>query len=183
MLPIISTQAIENTKRNVAVRINKHFATGIYLMLGAGSFLLSLIIIKRLRKTTIMKDIDYSDFDSPDIPGSGKCMNKELIAMLVELEKKSGYPLFDNINSGARSEAHNKLTGGVKNSAHKIPVCRAVDIGIPNHTIRDRLVKEAVKIGFKRIGIANTFIHLDNDPSKPQNVAWGYPKAPYNPFT
>ena len=44
---------------------------------------------------------------------------------------------------------------------------------------------KATKAGFKRIGIATTFVHLDNYLSKPLYVAWGYPKgtkAPYDPF-
>jgi hypothetical protein len=40
-------------------------------------------------------------------------------------------------------------------------------------------------VGFKRIGVGRTFVHLDVDASKSQNVAWGYPKgakAAVNPF-
>ena len=56
---------------------------------------------------------------------------------------------------------------------------------MPNKTVRDEVVRAAVKVGFKRIGIGRSFIHLDNDPSLPQPVAWGYPvgsKPPYNPY-
>lgn len=125
---------------------------------------------------------DTKPFDSPDIPGSGKCMNTDFLRMLQDLERVSGYPVFDNINSGARSPAHNHKVGGVSNSAHKMPTCRAADIHVPNIDVRDYLVEKAVKVGFRRIGIARTFIHLDNDPSKAQDVAWGYPNLPYNPF-
>lgn len=129
--------------------------------------------------------VDLSKFDSPDLPGSGKCMNPDFIKMLVKLEKESGYPIFEWINRGARSPAHNSKVGGVSSSAHKMPTCRAADIKTATPTIQRRLVAAARKVGFKRIGIGRTFIHLDNDPTKPQNVSWGYPsgtKPPFNPF-
>ena len=75
--------------------------------------------------------------------------------------------------------------GGVDNSAHKIPVCKAADIKTPSIAIRNRIIKAAKEVGFTRIGIASTFVHLDNDTSKPQYVAWGYPpgnQPPVNPF-
>jgi hypothetical protein len=31
-----------------------------------------------------------------------------------------------------------------------------------------------MEAGFNRIGIAPTFIHVDNDPSKPEDVIWLY---------
>jgi len=133
--------------------------------------------------------INYAVFDSPDIPGSGKCIDKELVGKLKKLEKLTGYPIFEKINSGARSPKHNKSVGGVSNSAHLMPKCKAVDISTKGRTtketnaIRDKLVFGAKKVGFKRIGIGRTFVHLDNDASKTQYIAWGYPKPPYNPFS
>ena len=32
----------------------------------------------------------------------------------------------------------------------------------------------ALKVGFKRIGVGKTFIHLDDDMTLPQNVIWNY---------
>jgi hypothetical protein len=31
-----------------------------------------------------------------------------------------------------------------------------------------------MEAGFNRIGISSTFIHVDNDPSKPEDVIWLY---------
>lgn len=129
--------------------------------------------------------VNLSVFDSPDVLGSGQCMDAEFIKMLKRLEKKTGYPVFEWINSGARSPAWNSKVGGVSNSAHLMPTCKAADIKAANTTIRDVLVAAAREVGFKRIGIGNTFVHLDNDASKKQYVAWGYPGGsppPYNPF-
>ena len=130
--------------------------------------------------------VDLSVFDSPDQVGSGQCMDKTFIKMLQEVAKLTGYPIFEWINSGARSPAWNQRVGGVSNSAHLIPNCKAADIKTNDTTIRDHIVAAAREVGFKRIGIGNTFVHLDHDESKKQFVAWGYPVGsppPYNPFT
>lgn len=126
--------------------------------------------------------VDLSVFDSPDQPGSGKCMDPAFIRMLQDLERETGYPVFDHINSGARSPKHNSKVGGVSNSSHKIPTCRAADIHAPSLSLRKQLVFAAKKVGFRRIGIGQRFVHLDNDPKKKQDVAWGYPKGRGAPF-
>ena len=141
----------------------------------------SLAIVVRY----FLNRVDYSVFDSPDLPGSGACINPNLLKKLQQLQRKTGFPVFDWINSGARSPAHNRKVGGVSNSAHLMPQCYAVDIHVPNHQVRQALVKAAKEVGFTRIGVANTFLHLDVDPTKKQFVAWGYPAGsppPINPF-
>ncbi len=138
---------------------------------------------KSTRKSS--RRIDLSAFDSPDIQGSGNCMDRRLLAMLQQLEMRTGYPIFNWINSGARSESHNRKVGGASRSSHKIPTCMAVDIGVPSTDIRNQLVFEARNIGFKRIGVGRTFVHLDTDENKSQFVAWGYPngsRPDINPF-
>lgn len=150
------------------------------LIAGAAVSATMLYLFTRPRgKTAYM---DTRPFDSPDIPGSGRCMNRDLLRMLLELERRTGYPVFQSINSGARSPAHNHKVGGVGNSSHLMPVCRAVDIHVPDTRTRDMLVRAARAVGFRRIGIGRTFIHLDNDPQKKQFVAWGYPKGTPPPY-
>jgi hypothetical protein len=36
------------------------------------------------------------------------------------------------------------------------------------------IVGSLLEAGFNRIGIADTFIHVDNDPTKPEEVMWKY---------
>lgn len=130
-------------------------------------------------------NIDLSDFDSPDLPGSGRCMDPQFLKMLQKVQRQTGLPIFNWINSGARTAAHNTKVGGVAGSAHSIPVCKAADIRFPSIEIRDQIIVGARKAGFKRIGIGSNFVHLDSDETKPQYVAWGYPagtKPPVNPF-
>lgn len=170
---------------------------GTYLYIGLISvFVLTIggiIIYNTTREKTNVKplfrpspkQIDYSIFDSKDSVGSGMCMDNGLIEKLELLEKRTGYPIFRWINSAARTPYWNKIVGGTRNSSHLIPLCMAVDIKALNRGIRDTLVIEAKNVGFKRIGVAKTFVHLDVDPTKTQNIAWGYPAgtAPeINPF-
>ncbi len=140
---------------------------------------------KQQSSQRIARSIDLSTFDSPDIPGSGNCMDRRLLLMLQQLKMRTGYPIFSWINSGARSASHNQKVGGASRSSHKIPTCMAVDIGVPSTDIRNQLVYEARNLGFKRIGVGRTFVHLDTDENKSQYVAWGYPsgsRPDVNPF-
>ncbi len=167
----------------------------IYVGLGTLSILMiGAFVVYRKSKVKSVKNrvvqihqrpINLSVFDSPDIPDSGNCMDRQLIFMLQQLEARTGYPIFQWINSGARSPAHNKKVGGASKSSHLIPTCIAVDIKAPTTYIRNHLVSVARDIGFKRIGVGKTFVHLDTDETKSQYVAWGYPSgtpAEVNPF-
>lgn len=124
---------------------------------------------------------DLSLFDSPDKVGSGKQMNQQFLKMLKKAERFAGFKF--EYNSAFRTKSHNKIVGGVADSSHTKGL--GVDIKVNSINQRDIVVESARKAGFKRIGIANSFVHLDNDLSKPLYVAWGYPKgkdAPYDPF-
>jgi len=173
----------------VAKSSNQH----IYVGLGTLSvILLGAFVVyrkQRVKQKRIQiigqQSIDLAVFDSPDIPGSGNCMDRRLIFMLQQLEARTGYPIFSWINSGARSPSHNRKVGGVSNSSHKMPTCKAVDIKAYSKNIRNHIVQVARDVGFKRIGVGRTFVHLDIDDLKSQYVAWGYPSgtpAEINPF-
>ena len=168
---------------------NQHIYVGIgtlsVLLLGAFVIYRSAKSKKKRQLFSGNPTMDLSVFDSPDIPGSGDCIDRRLLFMLQQLEAHTGYPIFSWINSGARSPSHNRKVGGVSNSSHKIPTCKAVDIKAPSKFIRNHLVVAARDVGFKRIGVGKTFVHLDIDDRKLQYVAWGYPSgtpAEVNPF-
>ena len=117
------------------------------------------------------------EFDSPDAPGSGLLnMQPEFIAQLDLLRDKMGKRM--DINSGFRTKKRNlwlRVARGLKSvdsSAH----CNgwAADIVIPNSNYRMWLIYHALNLGFRRIGLGKRFIHLDADPSKPQDVMWTY---------
>lgn len=117
-----------------------------------------------------MKYFKLEEFDSPDEAGSGKHMHQEILHMLDAVRKKFGKPI--KINSGYRTVARNKKIGGVSRSSHLKGL--AVDISCNNSVDRFKLLNLLLEAGFNRIGIAKTFIHVDIDKTKSQNLIWGY---------
>ena len=116
------------------------------------------------------KYFTYGEFDSPDLKGSGKNVSDELINMLDIVRKKYGKSLV--INSGYRTPEHNKSVGGTSESSHIKGL--AADIACNNSTDRFKLEGVLREVGFKRIGMGSTFIHVDIDKDKSQNVLWTY---------
>ena len=113
----------------------------------------------------------FKEFDSPDLPGSGeKSMNRSFLEKLDKAREKAGIPF--RINSGYRTRAHNKYVGGKPTSSHMIG--RAVDIACPDNASRWTIINSLLEVGFNRIGIGSTFIHVDDDPAKSPNVIWIY---------
>ena len=74
--------------------------------------------------------------------------------------------------SAYRSPEHKKRMGRPGTSAHTKG--RAMDIACVTSSQRMTMVQALLKAGFTRIGIASTFIHADDDPTKPQNLIWTY---------
>ena len=103
----------------------------------------------------------------------GCCKNNidvGLVFLLNELRERVGIPLV--ITSGCRCEPYNTLVGGADSSSHVEGF--AADIKALSSGTRYRIVEAAFDIKFARIGIAKTFIHLDIDFTKPQDVLWLY---------
>ena len=96
-------------------------------------------------------------------------MKKELLELLYKARVESGIPFI--INSGYRCEKHNKKVGGASNSAHLRGY--AVDISCTNSNRRYDLLKVFMKY-FKRVGLHKQFIHVDCDPSLPQDQVFFY---------
>lgn len=123
----------------------------------------------------VLNYFNFHEFDSPDEIGSGMPidkggkMNKEFLFKLDEARMLAGTPF--KITSGYRTERHNKKVGGVKGSSHT-KGC-AVDIAVNSGLQRSAIVCALAKVGFTRIGIAKTFVHVDLDKEK-QNSIWLY---------
>ncbi len=117
-----------------------------------------------------MKYFTYDEFDSPDVPGSGHQMRDEFLDKLDRAREISGVPY--RINSGMRSYDWNQKVGGTPNSSHLIGW--AADISATTSNRRFVIVRALMEVGFTRIGIGDTFVHVDCDPDKVENVIWLY---------
>ena len=123
-----------------------------------------------------MKHFSYKEFDSPDMPGSGNLMDENFLQMLDEVRDKFGKPIV--INSGYRSQEQNAAVGGKpktetsRGSSHMYGL--AADIKCDNSVDRFHLIFLLQETGFQRIGVAKTFIHVDLDLEKSQQVMWMY---------
>lgn len=75
------------------------------------------------------------------------------------------------VNCGVRCEGHNAAVGGSRTSSHMTGF--AVDIHAPGGGLKRRIVEGAVSQGIRQIGVYKTFLHLSDDPGKPENVFRG----------
>lgn len=116
-----------------------------------------------------MRYFTHSEFDSPDAPGSGNDMCNDFLQMIDNARDIAGIPF--KINSGMRTIAHNRSIGSKDTSSHIIGC--AADIHCNNSVDRSKIVAALIQAGFRRLGIAETFVHCDCDERKP-NAIWLY---------
>jgi len=124
----------------------------------------------------MLKYFNYDEFDSPDEDGSGLPttdggkMSISFLHKLDEARAIAGVPF--SITSGYRSKKHNATVGGRVGSSHLKGV--AVDISCKTSADRTKIINALVKVGLgRRMGIAKTFIHTDDDKDKPAAI-WLY---------
>lgn len=119
----------------------------------------------------ITNNFDIDEFKCP-------CCNKVpeitedfklFVNMLQKLRDLYGDKIV--ITSGFRCKRHNSKVGGASDSAHLKGL--ACDILCTTAYNRLKMVAGALNVGFSRIGIGNTFIHLDIDKAK-SNGIWLY---------
>ena len=92
------------------------------------------------------------------------------LAKLNVARETAGIPFV--ITSACRCPAHNAKVGGKPSSAHLRG--HAVDIRTQTSSHRYIIVAALLAAGFNRIGLADTFIHVDDDPSLPERVIFNY---------
>ena len=96
-------------------------------------------------------------------------MNKNFLFVLDEAREFAGIPFV--INSAYRSPTHPE---SIKNPTSSHIKGLAVDIKATDSTTRFKIIEALLSVGFTRIGIADTFIHVDLDFDKTQDVIWTY---------
>ena len=117
-----------------------------------------------------MKHFEQYEFDSPDHKGSGVFMDFGFLEKLDLAREIADIPF--EINSGYRTIKHNKEEGGKLDSSHLKGL--AADIKCTDSRSRFIIITALLEVGFTRIGVAKTFIHVDDDQEKSQDVIWTY---------
>lgn len=96
-------------------------------------------------------------------------MNDELLERLDTARAYLGAPI--RINSAYRSKEYELSHKRSGTSSHTKGL--AVDISCNTSEYRLQLIKSLFRAGFRRIGVAKSFIHVDIDKSKPHSF-WLY---------
>jgi len=97
-------------------------------------------------------------------------MDIDFLAKLDKAREYANIPFI--ITSAYRTKEHNAKIGGVANSSHLKGL--AVDIRVNSSKERFFVLNALILVGFNRIGVAETFIHVDDDKEKTNNVIWTY---------
>ena len=96
-------------------------------------------------------------------------MDKDFLAKLDKAREYAKTPFV--INSAYRSPDHPE---SIKNPSSSHIKGLAVDIKATDSRTRYRVLDALMSVGFNRIGIADTFIHVDDDKDKSSDVIWTY---------
>jgi len=125
-----------------------------------------------VQKWPTIKHFEPWEFDSPDDKGSGvERMSLQLIQLLDSLRERCGFPFI--ISSGYRSFKYNStLPNASVQSAHIKGL--AVDIVAQTSGEKFMIVKYALEIGIRRVGVGSNFVHLDTSTELPEQMLWTY---------
>lgn len=110
-----------------------------------------------------IKHFKPSEFDSPGKSGSGaENMDETTVRMLDDLRSILGFPLVISKGGGYRDY-------GSETSQHRFG--RAADVKVSGGIERGMIVKKAILLGFKGIGVYDRHIHLDTR-DEPRLIMW-----------
>jgi len=105
----------------------------------------------------ITRNFKYIEFACPDC-GKDRPIDPKLIYLLQSLREKIDRPIYISKGGGIRCKKYNKQIGGYVDSPHlygKATDCKAKNISLID------FAREARGIGFPRVGLYKTFLHLD----------------------
>jgi len=97
-------------------------------------------------------------------------INIPFVNALQVVRSAYGKPI--RISSACRCEAHNKAVNGSDSSSHKLGF--AADIILPESATDTKILITLCLRHFRRVFIYKTFIHVDCDPEKDQDVCRVY---------
>jgi hypothetical protein len=90
-----------------------------------------------------------------------------LVVWLQQMREKIDRPL--RVNSAFRTQNYNADIGGASRSKHMLGL--AADLAVPDKMSSIALAGLAYSVGFRRIGVANGFVHVDTAPGE---AYWAY---------
>lgn len=97
-------------------------------------------------------------------------MKQTTMSKLDTAREIAGIPFV--LNSAFRSAEWDKSWGRSGTGAHTLGC--AVDIRCNSNSNRFKIVQALIKAGFKRVGIANNYIHADDSEKHNQEIIWLY---------
>lgn len=97
-------------------------------------------------------------------------MDQDFLDLLDDLREKAGIPLV--LNCAYRSKEYDKSKGRSGNSAHTQGL--AVDIRCASGPNRMKILRAAIALHIRRIGVDGSFIHVDASKTLPQDTVWTY---------
>lgn len=98
-------------------------------------------------------------------------IDTDFLHRLDALRESLGFPLM--LTSFSRCAKHNAAQGGAESSDHLAGW--GADVRVLSSATRFKVVDRALSLGFHRIGIARSFVHLGGiGSSNPQEVMWLY---------
>lgn len=96
-------------------------------------------------------------------------MAEHTIRRLDALRAALGHPV--TVSSGTRCPRWNKRSGGASGSRHMQGL--AADLALTGpHAYR--ALQIALDLGFNGVGVAKTFLHVDDDPGRERGTLWSY---------
>jgi uncharacterized protein YcbK (DUF882 family) len=118
--------------------------------------------------------VDWNKYSPILTPDEFRCkcgcgelrIDADLVGRLFEARRMAGIPFV--ITSGYRCLGHNATVTTSRNSAH--PHGLAADIRAVDMTERYKILTALLAVGFRRIGIAQTFLHADVCRVRPQGI-------------
>jgi len=116
--------------------------------------------MSKINDVKVSKNFNLYEFECNDGTHLVK-VDPELVERLQKLRDKTGRPII--ITSGYRTESYNKKVGGASGSQHLLG--KAADIKIYGLS-PERVADLAEEVGFRGIGVYNTFTHVDVRPNK-----------------
>lgn len=112
-----------------------------------------------MNKIMVSKNFSLHEFECKDRSHLVK-IDEELIEKLQKLRDMLGKPII--VNSGYRTSEYNKRIGGALKSQHMLGT--AADIRV-SKMAPSEVAKYAQQVGFRGIGIYDTFVHVDTRPN------------------